>query len=119
MIAKTKEWILKKQRSRRMALFMKLYLDPKTEMDLIVREAAIKMTRAAFMQMLDKEGFAHCAVCPVRGPLKKLTDKGPFMCDVHYKAAWESHDKLKSTPTKGDQNANADVSQERTGNATA
>jgi hypothetical protein len=105
MITKLKTWYQDKQRNRRMTMFMKLYMDPKTTMDQIVREAAIKMARAAFMQMLDNEGFAHCAVCPVRGPLKKLIDKGPLMCDIHFSAAIAAHEKLKSTPTKGDSNA--------------
>lgn len=98
--ARFKEWNDTRKRRAAMKLFLKLYQDPKSTMQGILNEAAYKMAREMFMRMLDNEGFMHCRMCPIRGPLKKLTDQGNvMMCDVHYKMAMEAKENLKN-PTK-------------------
>lgn len=97
-----------RKRRKAMKIFMVLYKDPKSTMEGILQEAAFKMAREMFMRMLDAEGFAHCFMCPKRGPLKKLAQTGTLLCDVHHAKAMEEHDKLKSTQKKETINAPRD-----------
>lgn len=99
MISKAKEWNETRKRRAAMKIFMKLYSDPQSTMQAILNEAAIKMAREMFMRMLDMEGFAHCRMCPTRGPLKKLLETGTMMCELHHKKAMEAHEALKN-PTR-------------------
>jgi hypothetical protein len=97
MIKNIKDWNETRKRRAAMNLFMRLYKDPKSTMQQILNEAAYKMAREMFMRMLDAEGFMHCRMCPIRGPLRKIADV--MMCDLHYNQAMKAHEEL-STKTK-------------------
>lgn len=92
------EWKKTRQRRHAMRVFMTLYKDPESPMHGILNEATFMMGRQMFMKMLDAEGFAHCQLCPIRSPLRRIAEAG-MLCETHYKKAMESHDALKQ-PTK-------------------
>lgn len=92
-------WCELRERRRAMKIFMQLYKDPKAPMAGILNEAAFKMGRQMFMKMLDAEGFAHCQLCPIRSPLRRLAEAG-MLCETHYKKAIESKDALKQPTEK-------------------
>lgn len=98
MKERLKAWNEDRKRRAAMKVFMTLFADEKSTMRGIVQEAAYKMSREMFMQMLDNEGFQHCHFCPIRAPLRKVANA--MLCELHHKKVMEDHDKLTSTQKK-------------------
>jgi len=58
------DWRDAKRRSRHYALFLRLFKDPKTDMEKIVGGQALHMAKAMVMNYLDSKRVVHCRFCP-------------------------------------------------------
>jgi hypothetical protein len=104
MISKLKDWNAARKHRRAMKLFTRLMQDSTSKMQEIFNTECFKVSAKMFMQMMDREGFVHCAVCPSRGPLKNIAKTK--LCTTHYDQAMEARHNLQH-PTQKEEDSNA------------